>query len=55
VGDSSLTLTPTVKDQELRTGQTTGITYWEGDVSISGVKAGQPVSGQGYVELVGYH
>ena len=54
-GDATLTLTPTVKDQELRTGETTGITYWEGDVIIAGSKAGRPVSGQGYVELVGYH
>jgi predicted secreted hydrolase len=54
-GDASLSLTPTVKDQELRTGQSTGITYWEGDVAVTGTKAGRPVSGQGYVELVGYH
>lgn len=54
-GDAMLTLTPTVKDQELRTGETTGITYWEGDVTISGTKAGRPVSGVGYTELVGYH
>lgn len=53
-GDLSLSLTPTVKDQELRTTQTTGITYWEGDVTISGSKAGKPIDGLGYVELVGY-
>jgi predicted secreted hydrolase len=53
-GDAHLTLTPTVKDQELATAQTTGMTYWEGDVTIDGTKAGQPVAGQGYVELVGY-
>jgi predicted secreted hydrolase len=54
-GDASLTLTPTVKDQELRTGQSTGITYWEGDVTVNGSRAGRPISGRGYVELVGYH
>ena len=53
-GESTLTLTPTVKDQELRTGQTTGINYWEGDSTVSGTKAGQPISGRAYVELVGY-
>ncbi|HLQ31738.1 MAG TPA: lipocalin-like domain-containing protein [Chloroflexota bacterium] len=53
-GDATLTLTPTVKDQELRTGQSTGITYWEGDVRVSMTKGGQPVRGVGYVELVGY-
>jgi predicted secreted hydrolase len=54
-GDATLRLEPTVKAQELRTGQTTGVTYWEGDVAITGTKAGKPVSGAGYVELVGYH
>ncbi|HLY64104.1 MAG TPA: lipocalin-like domain-containing protein [Chloroflexota bacterium] len=54
-GDTTLSLTPTVKDQELRTAESTGITYWEGDVTITGTKAGQPITGLGYVELVGYH
>jgi predicted secreted hydrolase len=54
-GDATLTLTPTLKDQELRTTQSTGLNYWEGDVTVSGAKGGRPVGGQGYVELVGYH
>ncbi len=53
-GDLRLSLTPTVKDQELATTKTTGVTYWEGDVTIAGTHAGRPVHGQGYVELVGY-
>jgi predicted secreted hydrolase len=53
-GDSVLTLTPTVLDQELRTTQTTGVTYWEGDVTVTGTRAGKPVKGRGYTELVGY-
>jgi hypothetical protein len=31
-----------------------GVAYWEGSVRVSGTSAGQPVSGQGYVELTGY-
>lgn len=50
----SLTLTPLLRDQELVTTQSTGVAYWEGAVSISGTAAGQPVTGEGYVELTGY-
>ena len=53
-GDTILTLTPTVKDQELRTTTSTGVIYWEGDVAIRGEQSGRPLSGQGYTELVGY-
>jgi predicted secreted hydrolase len=28
--------------------------YWEGSVSIKGSVGGKPVTGTGYVELVGY-
>jgi predicted secreted hydrolase len=45
---------PLLADQELRTSRSTQVTYWEGAVSISGVKQGRPVKGQGYVELTGY-
>ena len=50
----SLTLTPELRDQELVTTSTTGVAYWEGAVAIEGQQAGQPISGQGYVELTGY-
>jgi predicted secreted hydrolase len=50
----TLTLQPTLADQELRTGKTSPITYWEGQVSIQGTVNQQPVTGQGYVELTGY-
>ena len=46
----TLILTPTVKAQELNPTQSTGFPYWEGDVTVTGAK-----TGQGYVELVGYH
>jgi predicted secreted hydrolase len=49
-----LELISTVSDQELVTGQSTQITYWEGSVRISGTHEGKPVRGQGYVELTGY-
>jgi predicted secreted hydrolase len=42
-------LTPTVAEQELRTGSTTGLTYWEGRCLAKGSHPGV-----GYVELVGY-
>jgi predicted secreted hydrolase len=49
-----LKLVPLVEGQELRTSRSTQVTYWEGAVSTSGTKQGQPVKGQGYVELTGY-
>lgn len=50
---ASLTLevTPRMSDQELRL----ATTYWEGAVSITGTRANQPITGQGYVELTGYN
>ena len=53
----SLTLEPTVKNQELAFGGTASVDfldYWEGAVRISGTRAGAAISGQGYVELTGY-
>ncbi|MFP2960606.1 lipocalin-like domain-containing protein [Myxococcus sp. 1LA] len=45
-----LTVTPRVADQELPV----TVLYWEGTVGLEGTRAGQPVSGRGYVELTGY-
>jgi predicted secreted hydrolase len=45
-----VTIHPVVADQEL----VTSPRYWEGAVDVSGTRAGRPVSGRGYVELVGY-
>ncbi|MFT3743220.1 MAG: lipocalin family protein [Pyrinomonadaceae bacterium] len=47
-------ITPFIKDQELDTRGSTMIVYWEGACSVNGKKAGTPVKGQAYVELVGY-
>ncbi len=49
-----LTVAPLVADQELNTGGSTGIIYWEGAVTGSGTSRGQRVSCEGYVELTGY-
>jgi len=50
----NLTITPRLPDQEMRTLGSTGVTYWEGSVSIDGTKNKHPVIGEGYVELTGY-
>jgi predicted secreted hydrolase len=52
--DITLTLTPTVPDQELMTTRSTGVTYWEGSVKIQGTHRERPITGEGYVELTGY-
>jgi predicted secreted hydrolase len=49
-----LTLSPTVKDQELITEASTRVTYWEGSVKVEGKFQGNPIKGKGYVELTGY-
>jgi predicted secreted hydrolase len=47
-------LTPTVAGQELDTRATTGVIYWEGSQQVAATRAGQPLGGEGYVELTGY-
>ena len=49
-----LTIFPNLADQEMQTSQSTGVTYWEGSVSIRGTRDENPIKGQGYVELTGY-
>jgi predicted secreted hydrolase len=44
-------IVPLINDQELNV----SYRYWEGAVSVNGTKNGKPISGQGYVELAGYH
>ncbi len=50
----TISLQPTLADQELRTGGQSQIIYWEGQVSVQGTSNQQPITGQGYVELTGY-
>ena len=45
---------PVLDAQELHTDESTGVTYWEGAVEISGEVEGRPVSGLGYLEMTGY-
>ncbi len=48
--DLALEITPRLAAQEL----IVGTRYWEGAVRVQGMAGGRPVSGRGYVELVGY-
>ena len=48
--DLSLQITPRLAGQEL----IVGTRYWEGAVRVEGKAGAQPISGRGYVELVGY-
>ena len=52
--DIILTVNSNLADQEMRTEGSTGVTYWEGSVSVNGQSAGRAVRGQGYAELTGY-
>jgi predicted secreted hydrolase len=47
-------IAPVLADQELDTRRSTSMIYWEGAQTVVGTISGQPVAGQGYVELVGY-
>ena len=49
-----VTVTPVLAEQELTTEKSTGVTYWEGAVEITGTLRGSPIRGRGYVELTGY-
>jgi predicted secreted hydrolase len=49
-----LKIVPNLADQEMRTRESTGVTYWEGSVSVRGTKKGRQIDGSGYVELTGY-
>lgn len=49
-----LAVTPVIEDQELDTRGTTMIVYWEGACQVTGKSGKDKVSGNAYVELVGY-
>jgi predicted secreted hydrolase len=42
------------EDQELRTTDSTGVTYWEGSVAVEGADGDNRVQGRGYLEMTGY-
>jgi predicted secreted hydrolase len=50
----SLELVPLMAQQELSTTRSTQVTYWEGAIEATGTAHGQPIHGQGYMELTGY-
>jgi len=52
--DYRLTVCAVFENQELDTRKTTGVIYWEGYVLATGEKAGQPIAGEGYLEMTGY-
>jgi predicted secreted hydrolase len=54
VAGIDLSLTPWAADQELVTGNSTGVIYWEGAVGGEGISRGRSVSCEGYVEMTGY-
>jgi predicted secreted hydrolase len=47
---TDLEITPYINGQELDA----SVRYWEGAVRIRGTSKGQPISGNGYVEMTGY-
>ena len=49
-----LQVTAVVDGQELETGRSTGVTYWEGAIDVRGTRGGVPVAGSGYLEMTGY-
>ncbi|WP_296819488.1 lipocalin family protein [Brevundimonas sp.] len=51
---ADLELVPILAQQEIDARASTGLIYWEGQVSITGTRSGRPVGGMGYVELTGY-
>jgi predicted secreted hydrolase len=49
-----VTVTPAFADQELDTGKSTKVIYWEGAVGAAGAVQGRAVKARGYVEMTGY-
>lgn len=50
----ALEIEAVIDAQELETGESTGVTYWEGAIDVSGTREGAAVRGQGYLEMTGY-
>jgi predicted secreted hydrolase len=49
-----LNVSAAFEDQELRTPESTGVTYWEGSVAIEGESSNKRIRGRGYLEMTGY-
>jgi len=50
-----LVITTPLNSQELSLEGSTGVTYWEGLIDVTGLAGGRPVEGRGYLEMTGYH
>jgi predicted secreted hydrolase len=48
--DLELNVVARIEDQEMDG----SVRYWEGAVSVEGIAAGKPVTGEGYLEMTGY-
>jgi predicted secreted hydrolase len=51
---ATLTVLPTVRDQEMRPPGVPGTAYWEGSGRVTGTFQGRGVSGYSYTELMGF-
>jgi predicted secreted hydrolase len=51
---ASLAVTAALDAQELDTAASTGVTYWEGAVTVTGRIGSRQVRGRGYLEMTGY-
>ncbi len=49
-----LSVTAVLDAQELQATPSTGVTYWEGAIDVTGTAEGAPVTGRGYLEMTGY-
>lgn len=52
-GENKFKISPWIDNQELVMKET-GVTYWEGAISVKGELNGKPVTGKGYLEMTGY-
>ena len=52
--DLSIEAVPVLKQAEFAVSEFIAAAYWEGAVNASGTLAGSPITGAGFMELVGY-
>jgi predicted secreted hydrolase len=50
----TLRVAAAVADQELDVRPSIGVAYWEGAITVAGMRNGRAISGRGYLELTGY-
>lgn len=50
----NLSVAAALDDQELHQERSTGVTYWEGAIDVTGQVRGHNVKGRGYLEMTGY-